>query len=149
MITKLNNTEDQKKALAQYLHEVDKDFGIPLSNKTDLDTYVIKLLENGVVLVFSKNGNINGIITGYCNDIENGNAIISLLSVRKQYRGLGISRQLVNAMIDTCRQAEMKRIHVDSINPVAVALYKSSGFQVNRVEMNNGIHKTYLEFQLN
>ena len=148
MIENLSNTIDNQNALAKYLHEVDNDFEISLSQKTDIEAYSIKLLKNGVVLVSVENGIINGLLAGYCNDTENGNAIISILSVKENCRGRGISRQLVNSMIETCLQKEMNRIYVDSVNPIAVALYKSCDFKVEKIETFNEINKTFLVYNL-
>lgn len=148
MIKKLSNTSDNQNSLANYLHDVDNDFEIPLSKKTDIDAYSIKILGNGVVFVSMENDNINGLLAGYCNDIENGNAIISILSVKKSFRGRGISRLLVNSMIEICQQTKMKKIYVDSVNPIAVAIYKSCNFIIDRVEAHNEISKTYLVYNL-
>ena len=146
MIKKLCNTNDNQISLANYLRDVDNDFEIPLSKKTDIDAYSIKILRNGVVFVSMENDNINGLLAGYCNDIENGNAIISILSVKKICRGQGISRLLVKSMVEICRQTKMKKILVDSVNPIAVALYRSCDFIIDRVEAYNEISKTFLVY---
>ena len=128
MIIKLSNTKNGQQRLIQYLNDVDNDFKIPLSKKINPTEYAIKLLTNGVVLVSVDNGQIRGLIAGYCNDIEKGKAVISILSVKKKFRGIGISRNLIKSMIETCKQVGMRYIHVDSVNPIAVSLYLSEGF---------------------
>lgn len=47
MILKLLNTPTDINLLTQYLCEVDKDFGFPLSSRTDLKVFVLKLLKYG------------------------------------------------------------------------------------------------------
>jgi len=146
MIKKLDNTVENQKVLTQYLREVDKDFEIPLSNKTDLEIYATKLLSHGIVLVSLDCGNLNGMLAGYCNDTNSGNAIISVLSVKKHCRGLGISHQLIRKMIDFCKKAGMRKIHVDSVNPVAISSYQSSGFHIIKYEYDDERVKTFLQY---
>lgn len=146
MIKKLDNTFENQKILTQYLREVDKDFEIPLSNKTDLEIYAAKLLTHGIVLVSLDRGHFNGMLAGYCNDTNSGNATITLLSVNKFSRGQGISHQLISKMIDSCREAGMRKILVDSVNPIAISSYQSSGFHITKSESDDKIIKTFLEY---
>lgn len=146
MIQKLNNTVENKNKLTQYLHEVDKDFEIPLSNKTDLGIYAMKLLTHGIVLVSLESDVINGLLAGYCNDTSSCNATISILSVKKQSRGMGIAHQLISKMIDSCRKAGMRKILVDSVNPVAIYSYQSSGFHIIKCESNDERKITFLQY---
>ena len=146
MIKKLDNTVENQKVLTQYLREVDKDFEIPLSNKTNLEIYATKLLDFGIVLVSLDCGHFNGILAGYCNDTNSGNATITILSVKKHSRGQGISHQLICKMIDSCREAGMRKILVDSVNPVAISSYLSSGFHIIKCESNDERIKTFLQY---
>ena len=148
MIKQLDYTDLNVKFLTRYLHLVDNDFGIPLSEKTELESYASKLLAKGVVLVFIESHEFAGLVAGYCNDTTDGNAIISLLSTRNEYRGQGISHQLIYYMIDICRNASMKRILVDSINPSAVNIYLSCGFNIVKKETVGGRIRTILKLQL-
>ena len=147
MIKQLDNTDKNVKLLTKYLHLVDNDFGIPLSENTELESYALKLLAKGVVLVFVERNEFAGLVAGYCNDSVDGNAIISLLSTRNEYRGQGISRQLIYCMIDICHNASMKRILVDSINPSAVNIYLSCGFNIVKKETVGGRIRTFLKLQ--
>lgn len=148
MITRLNNTDNNCKKLTRYLCDVNKDFEIPLSNKVNLTVYSQKLLTYGIVLVSINGDIISGLLAGYCNDAENGNAIISLLSVKKEFRGRGISRLLIKKMISECKKAGMNSILVDSVNPIAVTAYASMGFIIDSIESIGITNKTFLHFQL-
>jgi GNAT superfamily N-acetyltransferase len=146
MIKKLDNTAENQKVLTQYLREVDKDFEIPLSNKTDLEIYAAKLLTHGIVLVSLDYGHFNGMLAGYCNDTNSGNATITILSVKKNSRGQGISHQLISKMIDSCRDAGMRKIYVDSVNPVAISSYLTSEFHIIKCESDDKRTKTFLQY---
>lgn len=148
MIAKLKNNNINRYKLTNYLYDVDKDFEAPLSSKVELAVYSLKLLIHGIVIVSMEDGEITALLAGYCNDIDNGNAIISLLSVRRDFRGKGLSRQLVKRMIAECKKTGMKKIYVDSVNPIAVAMYISEGFSIDRIESRSETTKSYLHFQL-
>ena len=49
MILKLSNTSNNINLLTQYLCEVDNDFEIPLSSRTELKIFSLKLLLHGHV----------------------------------------------------------------------------------------------------
>ena len=54
------------------------------------------------------------------------------------------SEEAINMMIDKCKNVGMKYIYCDSINPIAIALYKSLGFIEYKVEEE----KSYLKLNL-
>ena len=137
-IIKLSNSQD----LIDYLNEVDCDFGIPLSHKVSIASFANKLLANGNVYVVRYNNKCVACIGFYCNDIVNRIAYCQILSTKTIVRGKGFARQLINVMIDKCRQSGMKQILVDSINPTAIALYKSIGF----MEYDKDGNKSFLKY---
>ena len=53
------------------------------------------------------------------------------IGVLKAYQGQGISKQLMETMINWCREIDIKRIelHVRTNNETAVALYEKFGFK--------------------
>ncbi|MBO5539826.1 MAG: GNAT family N-acetyltransferase [Muribaculaceae bacterium] len=147
MITQLDNIPENVIRLSYYLHQIDNDFGIPLSHKTELNAYASKLITKGIVIVSVENNEINGLLAGYNNDTVNGCAVISILSTRSDCRGRGISRLLVDKMIEICHMSSMKKIIVDSINPIAVSLYQSCGFKIVGQDHIEGRVCTSLCFQ--
>lgn len=148
MITELSNNEFDAKQLIQYLEYVDKDFGIPLSAKVDLEVYARKLLQHGHVLVAKEGEEAAGVIGFYSNDTIGRTAHWPLLSVKKETRGKGYAKQLIAKMISVCRSDGMERIQCDSVNPIAVSLYKSFGFRELRTGIIHGMKIVYLELLL-
>lgn len=136
----LTNQED----LYKYLNDVDNDFGIPLSFKIDLKSFALKLIKYGQVYVIKEDKHITAMIGFYCNDNINNNAYLPILSTKEIARGKGYARILINMMIDKCKNVGMKYIYCDSINPIAIALYKSLGFIEYKVEEE----KSYLKLNL-
>ncbi|MBR5281514.1 MAG: GNAT family N-acetyltransferase [Alistipes sp.] len=123
-IIKLSDSQD----LINYLYEVDCDFGIPLSSKVSIASFANKLLAYGNVYVVKYNNEFVSCIGFYCNDTINQIAHLPILSTKTIARGKGFARLLINKMIDECTQRGMKCILCDSINPSAIAIYKSIGF---------------------
>lgn len=123
-IERLSDLDD----LTNYLNEVNLDFGIPLSNKVSITSFAEKLLTYGNVFIVKENNKIASCIGFYSNDTVNYTAHLPILSTREWARGKGFARLLVNKMLEECEERGMKTILCDSINPHAIALYKSFGF---------------------
>lgn len=145
MTIKLQNNQNDLILLAQYLKEVDGDFLIPLSQKTDLESFALKILTYGHAYVEKQDDENVGMIAFYCNDIRTFTACLPILSVKVMARGKGIARKLANVAINTCRSYGMKRFVVDTVNAAAKTLYKSLGFVVYKTEIVQGTEKEYLE----
>ena len=64
--------------------------------------------------VYFING-IKGYITGVYTD--------------ENYRKLGIQRQIISMLLELGRERKCQRIELDAINPHAISLYRSFGFQ--------------------
>lgn len=150
MIYHLKNESSDYQLLLQYFHAVDNDFEIFLSRKVDLKEYASKLLQNGYVytVMNETKQNVLACIVFYCNDMETHVAYLPLLSTRADARGKGYAKLLVNEMIQCCREKGMYRILCDSVNPIAVKLYKSLGFTEYQVRRCEQLTKTFLKLDL-
>lgn len=125
----LQNSESDRERFYQYLLEVNGDFAIPLSHKVNLQDYALKLLTYGHVLVIVDATAILGAIAYYCNNQQTQIAVWPFLSVKSQNQGRGYATKLIKSMILDCRNNGMKFIQCDSVNPIAIDLYKKIGFQ--------------------
>lgn len=143
----LRDSNEDLKLLIEYLKSVDKDFYVPLSNKVDLTNYSIKLLKHGFVICINDE-HIEGLIGGYANDLVNHIAHISILSTLKEARGKGYARQMLICAIKYCKTCGMKKIICDSVNPIAIHLYKSVGFIKYKSDNVGQFQKEYLELIL-
>lgn len=89
-----------------------------------------------------------GLIAFYCNNYENHQAYIPILSVKQNYRSKGYARQLINIAINVCRLYKMSTVAVDSINPIAINLYKSVGFKTYKTDDITGMTKEYMTLNI-
>lgn len=145
---KLSNTSNNINLLTQYLCEVDNDFEIPLSSRTELKIFSLKLLLHGHVFFAIEKKQAVGLIAFYCNNYENHQAYIPILSVKQNYRSKGYARQLINIAINVCRLYKMSTVAVDSINPIAINLYKSVGFKTYKTDDITGMTKEYMTLNI-
>ena len=147
MIRKLSNTENDHYLLLAFLRSVDAEFGIPLSSKVDLKEYTSKLLNRASVLVVEEESQIQSGVMFYCNK-DDSVAYEPLLGTLPQAQGHGYARRLLQEMIKECRQKGLSRILTDSINPIAVSLYHSMGFEEIGRETEDGREKVFMQYQL-
>ena len=148
MIIKLSNNETDIQILFDYLKDVDRDFEIPLSSKVNLYEFARKTLANGHAFMARENDKFVALVTLYCNDKVTVKAFLPILSVKECYRGKGYARQLVNIVINMSRLYEMKTVNVDSVNPIAISLYKNVGFKSVEVDEVHGLRKEYLQLTI-
>lgn len=146
MIIRLQFTADDYRRLVDYLLDVDKDFGISLSSKVQIPVYAEKILQDGRVYMIEECGQTLALICFYCNDHKTHIAHLPILSTKRQARGKGYARVLIQRMIADCKEEHMVRICCDSINPIAVSLYKSLGFIEDRREELQSQTKIYLSY---
>lgn len=144
MIIKLRHTIEDKTILTNYLTEVDSEFGIPLSNKIDFSSFADKILLNGHVYLVFKDNIYCAMICFYCNDNINKKAYLPILSTKASSRGKGYAKELIKTMIEICSLHKMKYILCDSINPIAISIYKSLGFKTYKEISDMGIKKEFL-----
>lgn len=148
MIIKLSNNETDIQILFDYLKDVDRDFEIPLSSMVNLSEFARKTLANGHAFMAREDDKFVALVTLYCNDKVTVKAFIPILSVKECYRGKGYARQLVNIVINLSRLYEMKTVNVDSVNPIAISLYKNVGFKSVEVDEVHGLRKEYLQLTI-
>lgn len=148
MIKQLENTESDFNMLFAFMQKVEKDFVVPLSKKVNLKNYVNKLLFNGCVLAIIDNNEMLSCRAFYCNDLEHKIAYGSFMSTLSKAQGKGYAKLLIKEMIRICHEKGFHSIISASINPKAIALYKSMGYDVIREEVDNGYPRIVLEYIL-
>lgn len=143
-----NSTEDYK-AFVNFLRKVDNDFRVPLSSKCSLDQYAHKLLENGHVIAFFDVDNmILSAIGFYSNDKTNKIAYLTIMSSLSEARGMGLAKKLILKMIKICVLNGMEHVITYSVNPIAIHLYKSLGYEEISSTEENGIPTVKLSYKL-
>lgn len=129
--------------LYRFLREIDEDFSPSLSSKVTLFEYVEKIQNKAELIIDIDNNIIRGLVVLYCNNLDNRNAYISLVGVKKDYRGRGIARNLMKDAIKIAKDKGMKILGIHSNNPAALNIYKTLGF-----ETKDFGEREYLELKL-
>ena len=96
----------------------------------ELDAYLRKLDEKAEIHADERDGRCRGFVAYYCNNQQTRQAFITSVVVAPQDRGTGLGRELVRAVLDTCRQRGFTscRLEVRSDNTAAIAMYSALGF---------------------
>ena len=116
--------------LKKFLGEVDNDFPIPLSSKTDLGELAHKLLGNGLSMVILNGSDIASGCFGYANDVQSKTAYISVVATLKAFRGKGFAEKCVRAFLDEAKKQNMESavLYTHNTNIGAIKIYEKIGF---------------------
>ena len=119
-----------KEKLLRFLCEIDKDFPIKLSEKTDLNLLAEKFCSLGEVGYIKTEDRIVAAVCGYMNDMETKEAYISVVGTLREYRGRGHAQELIEEFIEKSKISGMKsvKLHTRNSNFGAIRLYEKLGF---------------------
>jgi putative acetyltransferase len=84
---------------------------------------------DGIIFLARVNGNLAGCIA--LRSINRQNGELKRLYVRSNYRGIGVGKQLVEALIQTAREAGYNNLYLDTLPSMlrAQKLYNKLGFE--------------------
>ncbi len=89
-----------------------------------------KFLDAGNVIGCYFDGHLYGMANVYCNHTDSGDAYLCNLEVLSDYRGLGLSKKLMNAAYKLIVDKDFSSVSldVDRSNKIARNLYENEGF---------------------
>lgn len=122
-----------------HLRECSDSFIPPLEYRADINTYASKIESLADTIEAWAKGDLIGLIAVYCNDLENRQAYITSVSIKKNFIGKGIASKLLKMCIKHVKDADFIEISLDvhEKNYQAIVLYERNGFK--RIGMNNSI----------
>ena len=138
-----------KEDLESFLRAVDQDFPVPLSQKSDLSVLAEKFAQRADIFAERIDGKIAGAVIGYITNGFSEISFITVVAVRKEYRGKGVSkRALLSYIAEAKKQGRFKAIDVytQRENATAIGLYKGCGFVDYKIENEprpNDVHLIY------
>lgn len=146
----LTNATEDNNALVNFLRKVDNDFRVPLSSKCSLDLYAHKIIENGHVICYfdEDDKSIISAIGFYCNDVIQGKAYISIMCSLPEARGFGFAKKLLSKTSRICQINNMNEIIAYSVNPIAIHLYKSVGYEEISSSDENSLSTVKLSYKV-
>ncbi len=135
----------------EFLKLVDKDFPVPLSEKTDLKEYADKLYNRGTVFTYEDKGRILAMVAGYIENSVDNLAYLAVLAALPETRGQGISKKLVTKFIEKSKEKELKAVHLYAVreNIPAMNLYKGLGFEELHLENESRPNDVHFIYYLN
>ncbi len=111
-------------------------FEPPLYERVNINDYVRKIYEKSDTFEAWGGDELIGLIAVYCNNLLEGQAFITNVSVGEKYNNMGIASKLLKKCIKYIKGQEFKGIvlNVNSKNEKAICLYKKHNFQYIRLE---------------
>lgn len=112
-----------------HLHECDPQFVPPLSSRTDLDAYALKMVTHAERCEAWNADQLVGLVAFY-HDAQSHRGYITNVSVSPSFSGRGIGRRLMEDCFAWCARQGCDHIdlEVSPDNAPALALYRRLGF---------------------
>ena len=148
----INDCNVKKEELLSFLETVDKDFPVPLSEKQNLAQLSEKLIQKADIFAKRIDGVLAGVAIGYITNSTTNLSFLSIVAVKKEFRGLGISKEVVSKYLQEVKKsADVRRligaeVYTKLENKIAVQMYKDLGFVLYKPENEprpNDLHLIY------
>lgn len=126
------NPELDCRQLYDFICQVAYDFPTPLSQKTDLHLFAEKLCLRADMVCATEGEELVGIIAGYLSNSISDIGYASILVVRREYRGLGIGKKLMQEFLAAAEKSENLKavdLYAQNENTAAINCYVALGFQ--------------------
>ena len=119
-----------KEMLREFLHAVDKDFPVPLSDKQDLDEFSQKLINMATLCTAQENGRILALVAGYTENLVNNTAYVSIAAALPEARRKGYTSCLMREFIQISAAKGVDAVHLYAVptNRSAMRMYEKLGF---------------------
>lgn len=119
--------------IAEHLRRCDADFVPRLSGRVEIDDYARKIASKAVRFEGWVGGQLIGLVAAYCNDLVEGIAYITSVSVLREWAGKRIAESLVDQCVQFAQATGMRQIalEVGRSNVPAIKLYQRRGFVVD------------------
>ena len=113
-----------------FLCEVDHDFPVPLSKKTDIDQLAKKYCQYATLCCEFAGDKIIAMVAGYTENTIDQMGYISLVATVKSARHKGLSSKLIKDFLRIAKEKGLRSVHVytHSTNQNAINMYQKLGF---------------------
>lgn len=107
------------------------DFKPRLETYVEVSPYVDKILNHAERFECWDGKYLIGLVAAYCNNLEEMEAFITMVSVSSKYNGRGIAKELLSQAISYCKKLKFVsiKLEVASSNAKAVSIYEKFGFE--------------------
>lgn len=131
--------------VVNFIMSIDDEFSPNISERYNIADYVKKLTKLATFIhVRTRSNTLIGILAFYANDIENHNAFISILGVKKNHRKKGVAKQMLTMLFKYLNTKEFETVSLEvSPDNVARHMYESLDFKIIRTKSISG---NYLKF---
>ncbi|WP_291588239.1 GNAT family N-acetyltransferase [Comamonas sp. UBA7528] len=102
-------------------------------NNQSVEAYLEKIQKYSEIIRIDFNSTLIGVLSFYCNDINNIRSHITFIYIRKDFRGMGFAKSLVRSAIRVSTEKKFKKITIETrdYNKNALQLYQDLGFLIS------------------
>ena len=138
-ILDINNFD--KEGLKKFILSVNNDFPIPITDKVDVDEFLDRIKNNGVVCCCYDGRKVVSCAFFYANNFIEKVGFFTLFATLKSYRKYGIGSTLIDMMIDYCVKLGFEKIqlYTHETNKNAINFYLKKGFYFIECDRKNDV----------
>jgi GNAT superfamily N-acetyltransferase len=107
-----------------------EEFGLPITIKDQPDLEDIErfFLKQGNFWVATEDGRVVGTVGAF--DLGGGNAVLRKMFVKKEHRGKGVSKALLNVLLEWAKRSSFRRVYLGTTPKYLAAhrFYEKNGF---------------------
>ena len=117
-------------AVLSFLREVDYDFPVPVSSKTELSDLAEKYCKYGTLCCEYIGNRVLAMVAGYTENTPGDLGYISLVATCRESRGTGLASKLIKEFLLKASDCSLKGVHVYTHcnNVKAINMYQKLGF---------------------
>lgn len=131
--------------LISFIYNINEDFTPRLSERVNIDAWVLKFFPVADILYAEDGGKIVGAIVFYANDTVEQKGYITFIGTSREYRNHGIGTKLLEKSFEIMKSRNITTIGIHTNSKEASKLYVQCGFKLIDESSDTKIIRYHLE----
>jgi ribosomal protein S18 acetylase RimI-like enzyme len=94
-VSAMSRDTDNHEKITKFISTVEESFRSRISQRTNIDTFIHKILDKAIILQAVVDDEIVGLSSFYANDLENMKSYWTFLAINPLYKNMGIASRFI------------------------------------------------------